>query len=543
MFKFFSLLLILVFSLSYADEKVKNLLSRLNLISADVFLYKSYKDTEIITLGKYGRIYTFILNDGEIIHVSDNFPQIQKERVYIGKFYFDLKTGKLQKVKDNDTPFKIIKKKQKYYLFYIEKNKKRLRFKADYIKLFKSGKFFFFLSKRENRYEVYYLFSKRFFPRLIKRGFSGRGYDVKVVNCQDSFFVVQTPLELEKPAFILYFDSNSKTLSSKLMVKRWNYTLSGCYKNKIVLSDGDNFYLLSNSGLLEEVKKVEIDKPTFPIYIKEIKIGKIESFTKLDNFFILRSEGVFKVYNLDLNEVFSFKKGFTDFYEVNKSIFALEREKGKFCIFRIDNPIREMFCKDIPESSKVLLSKAGIYVLDKRGYVRIYSYYGKLLLKEKLKQKNLVLTDFGIFYINGALTRIKPNGDYEVYDIKPKKIFYTGGKVVIRTDKQHFIFDGKKFLRLEKNCEPFYRGKVCFNTVFYFIKGKNRYIFLEKPIYYCGGTVVSIETVGKDIFLKLFSLKDKKIVFFRNLKDTNGFVCFKNKVLIFKENGLISVSF
>jgi len=535
MLRLLFILIFTVFSLSYSAQEgdVKHLFKRLNIISADVFLYKKIDRVKVLTVGKYDRVLTFIFTDKDI-HVYEGFPEIKGKKIEIGKHVFDIrKKRSLEKIEKK--MFEILKKEN--YEFLYLKNKRKLRFKAERIKLIKLENNFFLIAKRGNKLEVHYLIPKSYFPRLIKRISIRPDYGFETVKCREKFFLILFPEEYGKPAFIYSFSGKKRRLIEKLMVKNWRYEVTACYEKGIVLSDGIGFFVLSMDGSIEKPKRVRIND--INLSEREVEIGRDFRLFILDNYLIVEREKSLEVFDSKLNSSSAEISGFESFKQIGSDIYAVKRENSDLCLYRIEKNPLKLFCKEISESD-YYIKKVGIYIFDrKKQTVYLYSFRGDLLLKEKvLKNREIKITDDGIFYTDGFLTRIKPNGDYEIYDIKPKKLVVYEDKLLIYTKRGRFLFYRGTFKRLKENCEPFMDGFVCSDTVYRF----KDFIFPERPICRFKRNVVSVERVDSEMYLKVFSLNDKQIKGLKNISDTNGFSCFKEGVVLIRTNGFSLIS-
>ena len=535
MLRLLFILIFTVFSLSYAAQGggVKHLFKRLNIISADVFLYKKIGKVKVLTIGKYDRILTFILTDKDI-HAYEGFPEIRKNKIEIGKYVFDIRKKRFLERKEKEL-FEVLKK-ENYEFLYLKK-KKKLRFKAERIKLITLGKSFFLVAKRGNKLEVHYLIPKSYFPRLIKRISIKPDYGFDTVKCREKFSLILFPEDYGKPAFIYSFSGKKRRLVGKLMVKNWRYEITACYEGGIVLSDGSDFFVLSIDGSIEKPEKVRIDDINLPE--REVKTGKDFRLFILDEYLVVEKEKNLEVFDSRLNSFSVAISGFESFKQVGSNIYAVKRENSELCIYRIEKKPLKLFCKEITEAD-YYIERVGLYIFDRKKHiVYLYSFRGDLLLKEKVpKNKEIKITDDGIFYTDGSLTRIKPNGDYEIYDIKPKKLVVYEDKLLVYTKRGRFLFYKGTFKRLKNNCEPFMDVFVCSNTVYRF----KDFIFLERPVCRFKRNVVSVEGVDGEMFLKVFSLNDKQIKGFKNISNINGFSCFKGGVVLIRTNGFSLIS-
>ena len=549
----FFLFLICIFSFSGAKEykSVEKLLISLGQISADLIFYQKKGKFEIVSIGKDNNIYSFILKKGKpLLFVSGSIPVVSRYTVYLGDYVFSLKKGKVidKKTEENLDIFSLKQKDGYWYLYLKQGKKEKLRFKSKEKPVLVSGKkIYFMVLKKNKKVEVYYLKAPKYFPRIIKR-LPLFSENIEILKCGSKIYIFQIPQKPESSAFLFTFDTKTKRLIEKLRIKKWNYSVVGCGVDGILLSSNNRIILLSKDGRITNLPKVSVSlRPKKPESTK-LHIDDIQGLWLFKEFFIVNSQDTFSLFSKELDK----KSDITlpvknlEFFSVSTDLFAVEKEKNKICVYKIlESKAEKLFCKKFnhPEF-EYKLTKQGVLIFDrlKRTFFR-YSLDGNLLVKEKLPSniKTYRLTKYGLFYVESVLVRLKPDGDFEIYEIKPSDIRAVDNYTFFITERGNYFFNGNKLVSLGVNCEPFENAKLCYKDgiyrIFSLYPKKLLYTFIERPVCKAGDYFVFYENIKNEAVLKLYSGKERRLKFYFPLEqDVRGFKCWNDEILIIHKN-------
>ena len=542
-------LLIIIFciiTLSYAktENNLEAFLLSINQLQADLLLYKKMKKTEVISIGKNSKIYTFIVENKKIkLKSTDYIPFIERRKIKIGDLIYDLKTHRVYEEKQQKKEkFILEEKNDKWYLYFKEGKKKKLRFKSKSKPIiFENLKEPFLLIPKSNKIEVYYIKPPKFFPKIIKRIPLFEGYTFETFLCYKTLFILEKSPQY-KEAFLFVFDIRTKKLLKKLKIKSWEYTTVGCSTDGIVLSKESNFYNLSSKGKIEPVRKIKINEKPYKPEGKTIQTGLLEKVWFLKDFYIIKPKNKkTAIYDKKLNFIQEIQTlPHTEFFQIKNRIYSVYKDEKKLCVYQLKEEKEEkLFCKTILPDYEYKISKLKLFLLDKKEKVfYVYDLHGNKILKEKLPSyiKVFSLTKYGVFYVDENLVHLKPDGDFEIYQIKPEKIRDVDSYVLFFTKKGNYFFDSNKIVYLGKNCEPFGKFILCdekFFNLYSIYPKKLKYFFIGRPICNLENSFLFFENLDDKKVIKLYSKKEKKLKqYFYLPEKSNGFKCWDNKIII-----------
>ncbi|NPA52148.1 MAG: hypothetical protein GXO22_04580 [Aquificae bacterium] len=532
-----SVLSILFTSTAKTDKFLEDFLLSINQIEVDLLLYKKIKNHHLISIGKNHRIYSFVLKNGKIVVKNSGYiPNIKNGIIHIGNIVYDYRKGSiLQKEESKDSIFSIEQKDGRWYLFLQKNSKKKLRFKTRYQPvLLEDSKEPFLIVPKPNKLEIYYIKPPKFYPKIIKRIPLFNGYSYEIFPCERFLYILEIS-QKNKNAFLFIIDTVSKKLTKKLKIKDWQYKIAGCGTNGIVLSGLNTFYILSSKGDVKPAPKIKVLKNLPKPKITPLDVGKIQNIFFLKDFLAIKGENQIKLYDAN----FSFIKSYpfslkAKLYQIQDQIYALYEQKNKVCLFSFENDHK--FCKRISSKTYYKLSNYGLFILEKGIFYR-YDFNGDLVLKDKLplSAQKVELTKFGVFYIDESLVHLKPDGDFEIYEIKPISIREIGEYVLFKTEEGNYFFNGKKLIYLGKYCEPFSNFRLCdegFFNLYTIYPKKQKYSFLQRPICDIGRFFVFFENPESNNLIKFFSKEKNRLKSFISLpSEENSFRCWKNSLI------------
>ncbi len=540
----------LIFTVSYGknDKTIHQLLLSIGQIEAEILMYKKLKNLHLVSIGKNSNIYTFVLENQKVkLKQSGYIPQITGSKIIIGDTVYDLKKKSIV-TKDHSKEEKLFleEKDKKWYLYIREKNRKKLRFKSKYRPIiFQHLKEPVMIIPKENKIETYYIKPPKYYPRIIKRIPLFKNYSYESFLCNQNLYILERSSK-SKNAFLFIFDLKTKKLTKKLKIKKWIYQISGCGTEGIVLSAQEKFYILSSSGTIIQAKRIKVPLKQKNLETKTIKFTDLKNVWFLDKYLVVKTKDKILLFdkNLELLKQLNQKiSGEHTFFKIKDNIYALIKENKNLCLFSLLEE-RNLFCKQVNSNVQYTLSEDGLLLLDTRKHT-FYSYNldGKLITQEKIPPVNVfALTKYGVLYVKENLIHLKPDGDFEIYEIKPLKIKNMGKYILFYTESGNHFFNGKKLVSPGKQCEPFENFRLCeegFFNLYSIYPKKLKFSFIERPICSTSNYFIFLDSIENKKIIKLYSKNKNKLENYFSLPpDTTGFTCWENRILIINPDRL-----